>query len=197
VTKTLRLDDYEDAPFQHGYGCLVAEDFQFGANLKLGNYVIIEPGCVVGDDVTMGHFVLLKKDTKIGSRVFVDSYVKSSGENQIGSDVTLRFNCTIARGVTVEDGVFISPNVMTIYSTHQGEKRAGTVIGANSHIGTNVVLGPAVQIAPGTVVGALAYVNKDIPEPGIYVGVPARCVKQGVHVPTPEAKADYIKDYKK
>lgn len=197
MTRVLKLDDYEDAPFQHGYGCLVAEDFEFGSNLKLGHYVIIEPGCKVGDDVQIGNYVLLKRGTVIGSRVFVDSYVKSSGENQIGSDVTLRFNATIARGVTVEDGVFISPNVMTIYSTHQGEKRSGTVIGANSHIGTDAVLGPAVQIAPGTVVGALTYVNKDIPEPGIYVGSPARCIKEGVHVPTPEAKADYLKDYKK
>jgi UDP-2-acetamido-3-amino-2,3-dideoxy-glucuronate N-acetyltransferase len=185
------------ADYEHGEGCIVADDFQHGRNLRMGHYCIIEAGCVVGDDVTLGNFVLLKKGTVIGDRTFVDSYVKSSGQNWIGSDVTLRFNATIAREVTVEDGAFVSPNVMTIYSTHEGEKRGGTVIGAGCHVGTNAVLGPNVKLAPGVVVGALAFVNKDLVEPGIYVGQPARLIKAGQHAATAEAKAEYIRDYKK
>lgn len=184
------------ADFQLGHGCIVADDFRHGDNLKMGHYCIIEPGCLVGDDVTLGNYVLLKKGTVIGDRTFVDSYVKSSGQNRIGSDVTLRFNATIAREVTVEDGAFVSPNVMTIYSTHQGEKKGGTIIGAGCHIGTNAVLGPSVHIAPGIVVGALAYVHRDLTELGIYVGQPARLLKAGHHAATSEAKAEYIKDYK-
>ena len=87
--------------------------------------------------------------------------------------MVLRFNATIAREVTVEDGVFVSPNVMTVYSTHERERKGGTVIGAGSHVGTNAVIGPGVKIAPDTVVGALAYVSKDI-GPGTYVGIPAK-----------------------
>ena len=91
------------------------------------------------------NFVVLKNGTKIGNNVFVDSYVRSSGDNRIGNNVTLRFGCTIAREVTVEDGVFVSPNVMTVYSKHTGEKVGGTVIGANSHIGTAAGIGPGVH----------------------------------------------------
>lgn len=162
---------------EQGVGCIVADDFKHGKNFSMGNYCIIQEGCEVGDNVRLEHFVLLKKETKIGDNVYVDSYVKSSGNNQVGSDVTLRFNATIAREVTVEDGVFISPNVMTIYSDHKGQAHPGTVIGKGSHIGTNAVIDHGIKIAPGSVVGAMALVTHDIESPGIYVGIPAKKIK--------------------
>jgi serine acetyltransferase len=45
------------------------------------------------------------------------------------------------------------------------------VIGANS-----VVIGP-VDICDNVVVGAMSLVNRSITEPGVYVGVPVRKVK--------------------
>ena len=128
---------------------------------------------VVGDNVTIENFVLLKSGTRIGDNVYVDSYVRSSGGNIIKDNVVLRYGCTVAKEVTIEDNVFISPNVMTIYSRHTGESVTGTVIGEGSHIGTAAVIGPGVKIVAGTVIGAQAYVSKDIDEPGIYVGIPA------------------------
>ena len=160
-----------------GEGCVVAKDFKHGKNFSMGNYCIIEEGCEVGDNVRLEHFVLLKKGTKIGSNVYVDSYVKSSGSNKIGSDVVLRFNATIAREVIIEDGVFISPNVMTIFSDHKGVPHPGTIIGKECHIGTNVVINHGVKIASGTVVGTLSLVAKDITQPGVYIGIPAKKVR--------------------
>lgn len=156
---------------------IIAEDFKHGKNFKIGHHCIIQEGCVVGDDVTIEHFVLLKKGTVIGDSVYVDSYVKSSGDNKVGSNVTLRFNATIAREVIVEDDVFVSPNVMTIFSTHSGEKKGGTVMGKGSFIGTNAVIGPNVQIGEGAVVGSMAYVSTDLDANGIYTGIPAKFVK--------------------
>jgi len=149
--------------------------FKFGDNFEIEENCVIHEGCDVGNDVKMKSFVELRANTKIGNDVYVDSYFKSSGHNTIGNNVTLRFNATIAREVTVEDDCFISPNVMTIYSTHKGEKKGGIVIGKGSHIGTAVVIGPGVKIAPKTVIGAMSYVNKDITEEGtVWVGIPAR-----------------------
>lgn len=162
---------------KQGIGCVVSPDFKHGENFSMGNYCIIEEGCEVGDNVRLEHFVLLKKGTKIGNNVYVDSYVKSSGENHIGSGVTLRFNATIAREVTVEDDVFISPNVMTMFSDHKGKAHPGIVIGKGSHIGTNAVIGHGVKIAPGTVIGAMSLVTKDIEVAGIYVGIPAKKIR--------------------
>jgi acetyltransferase-like isoleucine patch superfamily enzyme len=156
-----------------GKFCDIADDFQHGKNFKCGSFVKIENNVVVGDDVTIENYVLLKTGTRIGNNVYVDSYFRSSGNNKIGNNVTLRFGSTIAREVTVEDDVFISPNVMTIYSRHTGEKIGGIIIGKGTHVGTAAVLGPGVKIAPNSVIGTQSYVNKDITEAGIYAGVPA------------------------
>ena len=158
---------------EYGKYCDIADDFQHGKNFKCGSFVKIDKDVIVGDDVTIENFVLLKPGTRIGNNVFVDSYFRSSGSNKIGNNVTLRFGSTIAREVTVEDDVFISPNVMTVYSRHTGEKVGGTTIGKGAHVGTAAVIGPGVKIAAGSVIGSQAYVSKDITEPGIYVGVPA------------------------
>ena len=156
----------------------IAGDFVHGKNFKIGHHCIIQEGCIVGDNVTIENFVLLKKGTIIGDNVFVDSYVKSSGANRIGSNVTLRFNATIAREVTVEDDVFIAPNVMTIFSTHEGQKRGGTVIGKGAFIGTNAVLGACVQIGPRAVVGAMSYIGQDCEADTVYAGIPGKAIKK-------------------
>lgn len=141
---------------------LVHKSFKEGKNLKIGDYVIIKEDCQVGDNVTIKDFVRLAKNTKIGNNTVIDSYVRSSGVNKIGNNVTIRYGATIAREVTVEDDVFISPNVMTIYMTHKGKKIGGTVIGKGAFIGTNVILGAGVKIGSAVVVGSLASLNNCI-----------------------------------
>ncbi len=155
---------------------VVHSSFKYDKGFKIGYFCVIESGCEVGSNVTLQNFVLFKKGTKIGSNVCVDSYVRSSGDNAIGNNVTLRFGSTIARKVFVNDGVFISPNVMTIYSKHTGEKSEGTYIGNDAFIGTAVVLGPNITIGKGVTIGAMAYVSKNCLEEGVYVGVPAKKV---------------------
>lgn len=156
---------------------IIADDFKYGKNFKIGDCVIIQEECEVGDNVDIQHHVLLKKGTKIGNCVYVDSYFRSSGNNKIGNNVTLRFGSTIAREVTVEDDVFISPNVMTIYSDHEGKRKGGMVIGKGAFIGTAAVINAGVKIAPGCVVGAMSLVTKDLTEPGVYMGIPAKKVR--------------------
>ena len=170
---------------------IIHSSFKHGQNFKIGRFNVIQRGCQVGNNVRVEHFVLLEKNTKIGNNVYVDSYFRSSGNNKLGNNVTLRFGSTIAREVKVEDDVFISPNVMTIYSTESHEKIGGTVIGKGAFIGTNAVIGPGIKIGPGVIIGSMAYVNRDCLEPGVYVGIPARKIKD---IPKREGHPPWVKD---
>lgn len=156
----------------------VHHSFKHGKNFKIGYFCVIQKDVVVGDNVEIENFVLLKSGTRIGNDVFVDSYVRSSGNNNIGNNVTIRFGATIARKVFVGDNTFISPNVMTIYSTHKGEKSQGTYIGNNVFIGTNAVIGPNIKVSDNVVIGSMAYVANNCPKEGIYVGIPAKMLKR-------------------
>jgi acetyltransferase-like isoleucine patch superfamily enzyme len=155
----------------------IGKNVTIGAGSKIGHHCIIDDDVTIGKNVVIENFVLLKKYTIIGDESFIDSYVRSSGSCKIGNRVTVRYGATIAKKVTIENDAFISPNVMTIYSTHEGIGVPGTLIGAKAHIGTAAVLGPGIKIAPSVVIGAMAYVSKNCSEKGVYVGVPAKKIK--------------------
>ena len=167
---------------QNGYETLttniIHRSFKQGKNCKIGNFCVIEEDVIIGDNVDIQNYVLLKKGTVIGSDCYVDSYFRSSGDNEIGNNVTLRFGSTIARKVFVADNVFISPNVMTVFSLPDGSKSAGTYIEKDAFIGTAVVLAPNITIVSGSIIGANSFVNKSILEKGIYVGNPARLIRK-------------------
>ena len=146
---------------------------------KIGAYCVVEEDVEIGDNCEIGNYVLIKSGTKIGDNVFIDSYVRFSGNCVIGDNVTLRYGCTIARGVHIKDGVFMSPNVMTIYSgPHNSDATKTILIEEDAYIGTAAVIGEGVKIGKGAIIGAMAYVTKDC-EPGrTYIGVPARDIKK-------------------
>lgn len=160
------LESYE--PTHH-----IAPDFKYGKNVIIGKYVIIEEGCVVGDDVVIKDFVRLGRNTKIGHRCMIDSYVKSSGDNSIGNDCTLRYNSTIARNLHMMDGVFIAPNVMTVHN-----KDKTTLIEKNVRIYTGAVIDGGIWIVHDCAIGAMSFVKYDCVESGLYVGSPAKMIKR-------------------
>lgn len=145
------------------------------SNSKIGYFCVIENDVIVGDNVEIGNYVLLKGGTVIGDNCFIDSYVRSSGHNRIGNNVTIRFGATIARQVVIEDNVFISPNVMTIYSGPGDYARGNSIlIKKGVYIGTAAVIGTNVIIGENVIIGANSFVNKDCLERGTYVGNPVR-----------------------
>ena len=137
-------------------------DVEFGKNV-----VIVEPvniyECIIGDNSFIGPFVEIQKGVKIGKNCKVQSH---------------SFICEL---VTIGDNCFISHGVMFINDTlssgnpARGDRRLwkSTIIGNNVSIGTNATILP-VKIADKVVVGAGSVVAKDILEPGIYAGNPAR-----------------------
>lgn len=151
--------------------------FKHGKNLKIGHFNIIEEDVIVGDNVDIQNYVLLKKGTRIGNNCYVDSYFRSSGDNKIGNNCTLRFGATIAKKVHVEDNVFISPNVMTIFSLPNGTESAQTRIRRDCFIGTAAVISPNIIIEDGCVIGANSFVNKNCNKKGIYLGNPAKLIR--------------------
>lgn len=164
-------------------GNFVDPSFEYGKDLRIGAFNHIHEGVRIGDYVTIMSYVELRKGTVVGDRCYIDSFVKSSGQNRIGDRVTLRYDSIIARGVIIEDDVFISPQLMTENINHKGEEIGGAHIGTGEwdretkyrvFVGTNVTLAAGIEICSGTIIGSKANVRKSIKEPGIYVGNPAR-----------------------
>lgn len=145
----------------------------FGEGVKLVQPVNLY-GCSIGDDCFIGPFVEIQKDVTIGKRCRIQSHA---------------FICEL---VTIGDDCFISHGAMFINDLFsEGGPAKGrkdlwrsTKIGNHVSIGTNTTILP-VSICDHVVVGAGSVVTKDITEPGIYVGNPARLLRR---IPTDSAQ---------
>lgn len=137
-------------------------DVTFGQRVTVVDPVNLY-GCTIGDDCFIGPFVEIQRDVVIGKRCRVQSHA---------------FICEF---VTIGDDCFISHGAMFINDLFsEGGPAKGrrdlwrpTTVGHGVSIGTNTTILP-VTICDRVVIGAGAVVTKDITEPGVYVGNPAR-----------------------
>jgi acetyltransferase-like isoleucine patch superfamily enzyme len=140
----------------------IREDVVFGQNVKIVQPVNLY-GCAIGSNSFIGPFVEIQKEVTVGSNCKIQSHT---------------FICEL---VTIGDGCFIGHGVMFINDLFesggpaQGDKTKwkSTVIGNKVSIGSNATILP-VSVCDNVVIGAGAVVTKNIEEPGIYAGNPAR-----------------------
>jgi acetyltransferase-like isoleucine patch superfamily enzyme len=81
-------------------------------------------------------------------------------------------------GVVIEDFVQIGSHC-SIYSISTIDNKEGQIVlKRNCRIGSHTVIMPGVTIGENSIIGAFSFVNKDIPDNAIAVGVPAKVIKQ-------------------
>jgi acetyltransferase-like isoleucine patch superfamily enzyme len=140
-------------------------------NVTFGqNVTVVQPvnlyGCTIGDESFIGPFVEIQRDVLVGKRCRIQSHA---------------FVCEL---VTIGDDCFISHGAMFINDLFAvGGPAKGrrdlwrsTRLGNQVSVGTNATVLP-VSICDRVVIGAGSVVTKDIVEPGIYAGNPARLLR--------------------
>ena len=140
-------------------------DVKFGKNVK-----VVEPlniyECEIGDNSFIGPFVEIQKNVVIGKNCKIQSH---------------SFVCelvTIGNNVVVAHGVMFINDLFSNGGPANGDKSLWreTIIGNNVSIGSNATILP-VKICNNVVIGAGSVVTKDITKSGIYVGNPAKKIK--------------------
>lgn len=138
---------------------------QFGERVK-----VVQPanlyGCTIGDDCFIGPFVEIQKDVTIGHRCKIQSHSFVCELVSIGDDTV------------VAHGVMFINDLFQTGGPAQGDRALwrSTRIGNRVSIGSNATILP-VTICDGAVIGAGSVVTRDITEPGIYAGNPARLIR--------------------
>ncbi|KAH7821956.1 putative Galactoside O-acetyltransferase [Monocercomonoides exilis] len=134
----------------------------------------------------------------------------------IGKRVFIQKNCSFldGGGITIEDDVFIAPNVklMTIgHPMRACERRIQSAsghmynIGAPIHIkhdtwiGSGCIVKPGITIGARCVIGAGSVVTHDIPDDAVAVGNPAKVIRiidnrEVLDIPTLEAELAALKE---
>lgn len=142
------------------------KDVTFGEKVKIVSPVNLY-GCHIGNHCFIGPFVEIQKNVNIGDHTRIQSHT---------------FVCEL---VNIGKECFIGHGVMFINDLFQTGKPAGgdktlwknTTIGNNVSIGSNATILP-VEICNNVVIGAGSVVSKNITEPGIYAGNPAKLIRK-------------------
>jgi acetyltransferase-like isoleucine patch superfamily enzyme len=80
-------------------------------------------------------------------------------------------------GVTIEDEVQIGSHC-SIYSVSTIDNKEGKVVlKKNCKIGSHSIVMPGVIVGENAVVGAMSFVNRDIPDNVVAAGVPVKIIK--------------------
>lgn len=141
------------------------KDVTFGVDVKVVQPVNLY-GCSIGDNCFIGPFVEIQKSVSIGNNAKIQSH------SFICELVTIGNDCFIGHGVMFINDLFASGGPARGDKT----KWASTTIGNQVSIGSNATILP-VTICDNVVIGAGAVVTRNISEPGIYAGNPARKMK--------------------
>ncbi len=141
-------------------------DTSMGPGVKIVSPVNLY-GCSLGEDCFVGPFVEIQKKVSVGPRTRIQSH---------------SFICEL---VTIGADCFIGHGAMFINDRFSDGKPAGgdsakwepTTLGDRVSVGSNATILP-VSICSDVVIGAGSVVTKNITEPGIYAGNPARLIRR-------------------
>lgn len=151
---------------------------------------VVEPGARIGDGTRVWHHAHIRAGAAIGAGcvlgkgTFVDAGVR------IGDRVKVQNGVSVYRGVTLEEDVFVGPQVAFTNDPFprahgEGWRPVPTVVRRGASIGANATVVCGTEIGAWAMVGAAAVVTRDVEPHRLVLGAPARpvgwvCVCGGV-----------------
>ncbi len=123
--------------------------------------------------------VQIREDAEIGANCIISKDVYIDHAVKIGRDCKIQNSVSVYNGVTIEDKVFVGPNVSftndrvprafnTAWKVTPTMVKTGASIGANATIVCGVTIGEFAMVAAGAVV------TKNVPPFALVAGNPAR-----------------------
>ena len=126
----------------------VLENCQVGDKTRLGPFMHVRPGSIIGRDVKIGNFVEIKNSV-IGDRTSV-AHLTYLGDSDLGT------------GVNVGCGV--------VTANYDGANKFRTTIGDGAFIGCNTNLVAPVSVGEGAITAAGTTVTQDVPADALAMG---------------------------
>ncbi len=118
----------------------------------VGPYAHLRAGAVIGPRAHIGNYAELK-NARVGAAAKI-GHVSYVGDASVGE------RANIGAG--------------TIVANYDGRAKHHTEIGDDAFIGSNTVLRAPVRVGARSTTGASSFVNRDVPDDTLVVGVPAR-----------------------
>lgn len=168
----LTEDQVKAMGFRHvGENCLLSDKASYYNcnNIKIGNNVRIDDFCVLS--AGMGGI-------EIGSYIHIAVYSSLIGAGKIMLDDFCNISSKVAIYSSNDDygGQFMTNPMVS--SQYINVTSSDVIIRKHVIVGSGSVILPGVTLETGVAVGALSLVNKNCTEFSIYIGTPAKKIKE-------------------
>jgi acetyltransferase-like isoleucine patch superfamily enzyme len=132
----------------------------------------------IGENTLIWQFSVILKGAVIGSNCNINCHTFIENDVVIGNNVTLKSGVYLWDGITVEDHVFIGPNVTFTNDKVPRSKQYPayfdrTVLKKGASIGAAATILGGVEIGQYALVGAGSLVTKSVPDFALVYGYPA------------------------
>ena len=152
-----------------------------GENVKISDKAsIYNPELIsIGDNSRIDDFCVVSGKISIGKNVHIAPFVLLAGgtEGIIMEDFS---GCAYSVQIFTQSDDYSGRTLTnpTIPTKFKSERKKAVTIGKHVIIGTSSIIFPGVHLAVGCSVGALSLVSKSTEEWGVYVGNPAKRIKE-------------------
>lgn len=156
---------------------------EIGDGSTLGANTVLYRGSTFGKEVMIGDQASVREKCTIGDRVVIGRGVAVENQVAIGSFTKIQTNAYITAYTTLEERVFIAPTVTTTNDNFMGRTKErfqfvrGPLVKKGARVGGGSILLPGVTVAEESFIAAGALVNRDTESGKVYVGVPARTLR--------------------
>jgi UDP-2-acetamido-3-amino-2,3-dideoxy-glucuronate N-acetyltransferase len=145
--------------FQHPHA--LVETDRVGARTRVWAFAHVLPGAAIGEDCNICDHVFIENDVRIGDRV------------------TVKCGVQLWNGTTIEDDVFIGPNVTFTNDPFPRSRQypksfSKTLVRHGASIGANATILPGLTIGRGAMIGSGSVVTHDVPPNAVVMGTSAR-----------------------
>ena len=154
-----------------------------GRDATIRPFTTLYAGSTIGDRLQTGQGASIREDNVLGDDVSIGTNAVLEFGNRIGNRVRIHSGCFLEL-VTIEDDVFVGPNVVftddphPMGCAHYTECRGGATVRRLARIGANSTILPGVVIGENSLVGAGSVVVHDVPDGTVVVGNPARVIRR-------------------
>ncbi|MCB2408506.1 acyltransferase [Hymenobacter lucidus] len=133
----------------------------------------------IGAGTTVWAFVHLLPGVQVGKNCNICDHCFAEAGVVLGDNVTLKCGIYLWRGTTLEDDVFVGPNVVFTNDLHPRSKNKDftllpIVVRKGASLGANSTLLAGTTVGRYALVGSGAVVTHDVPDYALVYGNPAR-----------------------
>lgn len=128
----------------------------------------------IGKNTNIWQFCVVLPGARIGENCNICSHCFIENDVQIGNNVTIKCGVQIWDGITIEENVFIGPNVTFCNDKYPKSKNKEfilekTVVKEGAIIGANATVLPGITIGNNAVIGAGSIVLRDVLDNETYI----------------------------